>query len=128
MAMANSVKTVSFTNTSDYLIAPELAFALSCVIGNTGVTANANGRKIIKAGTPLYIATGKSVLEDRAEVLTVSSYHICGYVNENKICGIFRIFCLGNFAFAIFFTAFFRGFVGGGKFYRFFVNGNFCLA
>ena len=84
MAMANSVKTVSFTNTSDYLIAPELAFALSCIIGNTGVTANTSGRKIIKAGTPLYIATGKSVLEDRTEVLTVSS------ANSAVLSGIAR--------------------------------------
>lgn len=44
-----------YTNTNtDILIAPELAFALPCIVSNAGVTANADGRKIIKAGTPLY--------------------------------------------------------------------------
>ena len=36
------------------LMAPELAFTLSCKVANTGVTAGSDGKKIIKAGTPLY--------------------------------------------------------------------------
>ena len=35
------------------LVADSLAFSLGAVIGNTSVTAGADGRKIIKAGTPL---------------------------------------------------------------------------
>lgn len=36
------------------LMAPELAFSTSCKVANTGVNADSDGRKIIKAGTPLY--------------------------------------------------------------------------
>lgn len=35
------------------LSAPELAYILPCKLANTGVTAGADGRKIIKAGTPI---------------------------------------------------------------------------
>lgn len=77
------VKT-TYTNENDILIAPELAFALSCKIGNTGVSANSEGKKIIKAGTPLYVASGKSVVKDRDEVLTVSS------ANSAVLSGIAR--------------------------------------
>lgn len=78
------VKKVTFTNSNDYLIAPELAFALSCRVAGTGVVAGSDGKKVIKAGTPLYIATGKSVLVDRDEVLTVSS------ANSAVLSGIAR--------------------------------------
>ena len=33
------------------LIAPELAFSLSCKVASTGVQAGADGKKIVKAGT-----------------------------------------------------------------------------
>ena len=36
------------------LVAPELAFSLSCKVANTGVSADSDGKKIVKAGTPLY--------------------------------------------------------------------------
>jgi len=48
------VKTTNFTHNSDILIAPELAFAFPCIVENTGVSANSEGRKIVKAGTPLF--------------------------------------------------------------------------
>jgi hypothetical protein len=38
---------------NNILIAPELAFTLSCKVVNTGITADSDGKKIIKAGTPL---------------------------------------------------------------------------
>ena len=47
------LKTETFTNETDILIAPELAFAIPCIVSNTGVTANSEGKKIIKAGTPI---------------------------------------------------------------------------
>lgn len=65
-----SVITNELTNENDILIAPELAFELPCVVGNTGVVAGANGRKIIKAGTPLYGT--ESVFMNRQTVLGVS--------------------------------------------------------
>lgn len=52
------MKTEVFTNdTTDILIAPELAFAIPCIVTNTGVTANSEGKKIIKAGTPITFAS-----------------------------------------------------------------------
>ena len=65
------VKTEHFTNTNDILIAPELAFAIPCIVGNAGVTAGADGKKIIKAGTPLYGSA--DVFMNRQTVLTISS-------------------------------------------------------
>ena len=50
------------------LIAPELAFTLSCKIANTGVGADSDGKKIVKAGTPL-----SGNLEARETAFTVSS-------------------------------------------------------
>lgn len=65
------VKKVEYTNNeNDYLIAPQNSFALSCIITNSAVTADENGKKGIKAGTPLYIGTGKNVYKDREEILT----------------------------------------------------------
>ena len=60
----------NYTNTSDILIAPELAFAIPAIFGNAGVEANAEGRKIIKAGTPVYATA--DVLMNRQTVLAVS--------------------------------------------------------
>lgn len=41
-------------NENDILVAPEVAVAFPCIVGNTGVDANAEGKKIIKAGSPLF--------------------------------------------------------------------------
>lgn len=89
--MANMVKSTKYTNDQhDILIAPELAFALSCVYTNTGVTANSEGRKIIKAGTPVYVKNGKSILEDREELVTVSSTTTGETNTANVLVGIAR--------------------------------------
>lgn len=64
---------VNYSVKNDILIAPELAFGLSVIVADTGITANTEGRKIIPAGTPLYVATGKSILKDRQEVMITSS-------------------------------------------------------
>lgn len=79
----NMIKKKSLSNEDDFLIKPEIAYAVSIQVGDTGVTANSDGEKIIYAGTPLYIATGKSVLEDRDEVVTSSS-------TTGSVCGIAR--------------------------------------
>lgn len=51
--MANMVETKSYgAPQKQILLADELAFTLGAQIGNTGVTAK-DGKKIIKAGTPL---------------------------------------------------------------------------
>lgn len=69
MAVANSITTKEFGNDKQILIAPELAFTIGALVGNTGVEANSEGRKIIKAGTPVGGST--SVLTNRQTVLTV---------------------------------------------------------
>lgn len=44
----------TFTNETDILVAPEVAVAFPCIVGNTGIVANSEGKKIIKAGSPLF--------------------------------------------------------------------------
>lgn len=54
----NRIKTVNYTNETDILIAPESYLdTMPVVVKDTGVTADAAGRKIVKAGTPLYAAS-----------------------------------------------------------------------
>lgn len=55
----------------DIRIAPEVAVAFPCIVGNTGVTADENGEKWILAGTP--IGGTVNFLENRQTVLVVSS-------------------------------------------------------
>lgn len=64
------ITTQTYGADKNILIAPELAFTIGCVVGNDGVDADANGRKIIKAGTPVGNAT--NVLENRQIVLTTA--------------------------------------------------------
>lgn len=78
MAVANSVKSKTYSNEKQILIAPELAFTIGCLVGNTGVNADANGRKIIKAGTPVGGST--SVLTNRQTVLTKGAENAQGVV------------------------------------------------
>lgn len=68
MLNQTGIKTVSATTQNTILIAPELAFALPCMVANTGVSANAQGRKIVKAGTPL-----KGSMLERNTAFTVDS-------------------------------------------------------
>lgn len=71
MALVNSVKTTKFGVDKNILIAPELAFTMGCLVGNSGVTADSNGRKIIKAGTP--VGSTVDVFENRQTVLIVTN-------------------------------------------------------
>lgn len=52
MLNQSGITKVSATTRKTILIAPELAFSLSCKVANTGVTEE-DGKKIVKAGTPL---------------------------------------------------------------------------
>ena len=78
MAVANSVKSKDYSNEKQILVAPELAFSIGCLVGNTGVDADSNGRKIIKAGTPVGGTT--SVLTNRQTVLTKGAENAQGIV------------------------------------------------
>lgn len=77
MAVANRIVKASYANKKEILIAPELAFSIGCLVNGTGVTA-VNGKKIIKAGTPVGGAT--DVLTNRQTVLSK--------VNDNTAQGI----------------------------------------
>ncbi len=76
MAVANRIEKRSFGNRKEILIAPELAFTIGCLVGNTGISAGSDGRKIIKAGTPVGGAT--SVLTNRQTVLQKEATDVQG--------------------------------------------------
>ena len=70
--MAQIVKKQTYgAPVKDVVLAPHLAFAIPVQVSNTGVSNNAEGRKIIPAGTPLGGVT--SVLSNRNAVLQVSN-------------------------------------------------------
>lgn len=71
MAINNSINKTSYGADKNILIAPELAFTTGCQVTNTGVVADSNGRKIIKAGTPVGGTT--SALLNRQAVLVVTN-------------------------------------------------------
>lgn len=69
MAVANRIEKKNFVNnTKEILIAPELAFSIGCLVNATGVTADSDGRKILKAGTPVGGST--DILTNRQTVLS----------------------------------------------------------
>ena len=76
MAVANKIKKQSYGNRKEILIAPELAFSIGCVVSNTGISA-VNGRKILKAGTPV---GGADVLTNRQAVLSQNTEAPVGIV------------------------------------------------
>lgn len=55
----------------DVVLAPHLAFSIAVQVSNTGVSNNADGRKIIPAGTPIGGTT--SALSNRQAVLSVTN-------------------------------------------------------
>lgn len=62
------MKQTTYGADKNILIAPELSFRVGVQVGDTGVTADANGKKIVKAGTPLYAE--KDVLVDRTTIMS----------------------------------------------------------
>ena len=53
MINQGGITTVAGVTRNNILLAPELAFTLPCKVANTGVGADSDGKKIVKAGTPL---------------------------------------------------------------------------
>ena len=79
--MAQMVKrTVYDAPELDVLLNPDNAFEIGVQVGDTGVIANEEGKKIIKAGTP--VGGDTSALETRDTVLVVS--------NDSKAQGVLR--------------------------------------
>lgn len=54
MLNQGGITKTSGTTRNIILMAPELAFAVSCKVANTGIEADSDGKKLVKAGTPLY--------------------------------------------------------------------------
>lgn len=70
--MAKMVKITTYDAPElDVLLNPDNAFEIGVIVSNTGVNADSNGRKIIKAGTPVGGTT--NVLQTRNTVLTVTN-------------------------------------------------------
>lgn len=63
MLNQGGITKTSGTTRNIILMAPELAFAVSCKVANTGISADSDGKKLVKAGTPLY---GSLVARDTA--------------------------------------------------------------
>lgn len=83
--MTNIVKEVVYSNTThDIRIAPELSATFPCLVTNTGITADAEGRKILKAGTPIGAGAARSasndVLMNRQQVLVQDTSNTQGIV------------------------------------------------
>lgn len=60
--------TTTYTTPKQILIADDLAFTISIKVGNAGIVADANGKKIIKAGSPLSGTAGADILQVRQTV------------------------------------------------------------
>lgn len=67
-----TTKTFDCNDCDSILIADQTAVRINVLVDNTGVSAGTDGRKIIKAGTPVGHAS-KDALTDRTTVLTTSS-------------------------------------------------------
>lgn len=66
--MANKIEQVAATATKQILFATQPSMSVGVVLGNAGVSADSNGKKILKAGTPL-----KGSLEARGTAWTLSA-------------------------------------------------------
>lgn len=66
--MANKIEQVATTATKQILFATQPSMSVGIVVGNAGVSADSNGKKILKAGTPL-----KGSLEARGTAWTLSA-------------------------------------------------------
>ena len=66
--MANKINTVAGTATKQILFATQPSMSVGVVVGNAGVSADSEGKKILKAGTPL-----KGSLEARGTAWTLSA-------------------------------------------------------
>lgn len=64
----SGITKVSATNVKQILINPTLQMSVSVLVANTGVVAGSDGKKIIKAGTPL-----EGSLETRESALKVTA-------------------------------------------------------
>lgn len=77
MLNQTGVETKDYGNRKQILVDEPNSSAISCLISNTGVTADSDGKKIVKAGTPVY-----GSLMARNTAMTVSG------AENAKPCGV----------------------------------------
>lgn len=53
MLNQSGITITSATSEKTIIMAPELMFAVSCLVADTGLVADSDGKKIVKAGSPL---------------------------------------------------------------------------
>lgn len=70
--------TVNVNTSKDIRLFPEVCVSIPCVVGDDNVIAGADGKKIIKAGTP--VGATANVLEERQTVLKVDDANLIGVV------------------------------------------------
>ena len=76
--MAQMVKTQAYNDVElDVVLNPDNLFEIGVLVDNTGVVANAEGKKIIPAGTPVGSSTA-SPLVVRNTVLSVTNTALAG--------------------------------------------------
>lgn len=75
------VERKSYGNRKIILVDPDNSTAVSCMVADTGVTADDDGVKMVKAGTPVY-----GSLLDRNKAMTVASTG--EGAAATKICGV----------------------------------------
>lgn len=68
--------TVNVNTSKDIRLFPEVCVEIPCIVGDTGVVADADGKKVIKAGTPVGSAT--NVFENRQTVLSADGTNAVG--------------------------------------------------
>ena len=68
--------TVNVNTSKDIRLFPEVCVEIPCIVGDTGVIAGTDGKKVIKAGTPVGSAT--NVFENRQTVLSADGANAVG--------------------------------------------------
>lgn len=68
--------TVNVNTSKDIRLFPEVCVEIPCIVGDTGVVAGTDGKKIIKAGTPVGSTT--NVFENRQTVLSADGTNAVG--------------------------------------------------
>lgn len=68
--------TVNVNTSKDIRLFPEVCVEIPCIVGDTGVIAGTDGKKVIKAGTPVGSTT--NVFENRQTVLSADGTNAVG--------------------------------------------------
>lgn len=70
--------TVNVNTSKDIRLFPEVCVSIPCIVSNSGIVAGADGKKWIKAGTP--VGATENVLENRQTELKVGDASPIGVV------------------------------------------------